>query len=182
MMKPGRVLGNGFCILAIAGCVAMVPPAAHATDVVVCLFGGRSLEGELLVVRDTALLIDRGGGYKMWEKQRIPEMAFVPFDSIQRVDVKGGSCLWYGAAIGLCVGVGIGAAAAPASSQDLGGMAMTGWMVLGGLGGLLAGSAVGASISSRDIPVTKETPGGFSSLKSCAKYDGDEPPDLKKIQ
>jgi hypothetical protein len=80
----------GFCILAMVGCLALVPATARATGVAVFVIDGRVLEGELLVVRDIALLIDQGGGYKMWEKQHLPSVVLVPFDSIQRVDVRGG--------------------------------------------------------------------------------------------
>jgi len=136
------------------------------------MFDGRVLEGELLVVRDTALVIDRKGGYSMWEKGRQADIVLIPFDSVQQVEVKGSSYLWYGAAIGLALGVGIGAAAAPAPSDDFGGMAKSGYMVPGGLAGLLGGSAVGAGISSPGTRVTAKSPGGFGVLRDFAKSDG----------
>ena len=66
----------------------MIPAPAHATDDVILVRDGKVLEGGLLVVRDTALLIDEGG-HKMWEKKPHPNVVVIPFDSIVRVEVKG---------------------------------------------------------------------------------------------
>jgi len=159
----------------------MVPATAHATDVVVFMLDGRVLEGGLLVVRDTALLIDQGGGYKMWEKQHHPNVVLVLFDSIQRVEIKGSSYLWYGALTGLTLGVAIGAAIAGPSSGGLEDIDRPVFFLYGGLGGLLVGSVVGASISSPGTSVNAESSGGFRGLRSFAKYDGDEPAYLKEI-
>lgn len=169
-----------FRILATVACLAMVPAIGHATDVTVFALDGRVLQGELLVVRDTALLIGQGGGYKMWEQQHHPNVVLVSFDSIQRVEIEGSSYLWYGALGGLALGLAVGAATAP-SSGVLGDYTKGGRIIFAGLGGLLVGSVVGGSISSPGTSVKANSPGGFGGLRSLAKYDRDEPAYLKEI-
>lgn len=157
-----------------------LPLCSPAAGVTVFMLSGRSMEGDLLAVREDSVLLDIGGGYRMWEKEHRPNVVVLPFESLDHVVVEGSSYLWYGALGGLALGIFVGEAADSSDGQwgDLG----KPWRIVGGgLGGLLVGSIIGATITSPDSTVTSLSPGGFSGLKGFAIYD-EEPAFLRNIR
>lgn len=146
----------------------------RAEDVVVQLSNGSTIEGKLLSVRDSAIVLDRGGTYKMWDKDRKERgIVVVLFRDIRLVKVEGRSYLVEGAAIGLACGYLLGAAAHSPPSTLHG--------VAGVFPGLLVGFTVGAIISPADAVIGETSPDGFGALRKFATYPEQEPDWLQEI-
>jgi hypothetical protein len=156
----------------------------EGADVAVVLRSGQKIEGELVSVRESSLLI------------ATPTENIIPIRdaNVSHVIVQGNSHELVGAGVGLVSGLLIGglvAAMEIESSEregDFGGAfrwAFGGAVVSVGLGavaGTLVGTGIGAAASQSDIEVSLDVPAERSALKKLARYPDKEPEFLKAIR
>ncbi len=161
-------VSHSVCVFVAA--MLMVPAALHAKDVVVYMSNGRIVNGELLVVGDTSLLL---GSIKLPGEEGMLYRMSIPFDSIWQVEVEGGSKMWAGAFVGFLAGAAVGAATAGPPGGILGDMTAP-MAIMGGSLGALVGGGVGSLITTDDIWVNAGSPGGFSVLRKYARYDTEQ--------
>jgi hypothetical protein len=162
MMRTSRFV----CVFVAA--ILMVP-VMHAKDILVHMSDGSIIQGELLLVRDTSLLL---GSATIQGREETLDLMRVPFDSIWQVDIRGGSQMWIGAFAGFVAGTITGVATAPPPGGFLGDMTLLG-AIGGGLLGALVGGGIGSLITTDDVWVTAVSPGGFSALRVYARYENE---------
>jgi hypothetical protein len=166
---------------------------AQGAEVVVFLDEGRQAAGELLAVRDTALLIDTlGGKGEDTSVTRIAGIVRVGREAIQKVKVKGESFRLKGTLIVAAIGGTVGAVIGFASGDDkpkgfytwtltAGQKALIGGVGGGVIGGLIGG-VVGAARSSKDKEYDASVDAAWASLKALARYPDKEPEFLEVIK
>jgi hypothetical protein len=149
---------------------------------------GSRYSGELLSVRDTAIVI----GLVM----DAPESVFmndsttvqvIGKSGIRLVQMEGKSYVLMGAGVGLLAGGGIGAAIGAGGRHDEGDVIGLGkaaefvtGAAIGALGGLLLGLAVGGAASSKDVEFTNQRGESMDILRPYARYQFGEPAVLKR--
>jgi hypothetical protein len=174
----------------------------QGTDVVVLLTSGQEIEGELVSVRDSSVLIAAESG-------RIPPglpaqvhgILAIKDTMVTRFVVQGSSNVFLGMGLGLLGGIVVGGAigaisySPPARPEgvvaaivwpyveqtSLGG-AITDGMLIGAVVGTAAGAVVGAAASETDIEVGLSVPAERSALKKLARYPDKEPEFLEGIK
>ncbi len=119
---------------------------AQGAEVVVFLDEGRQAAGELLAVRDTALLIDTlGGKGEDTSVRRIAGIVRVGREAIQKVKVKGESFRLKGTLIGAAIGGTVGAVIGFANGNDEPKGFQT-WTVTAGQKALIGGAGGGVLV------------------------------------
>lgn len=166
---------------------------AQGANVVVFLNDGQQVAGELLAVRDTALLIDTlGGKGEDTSFTQIAGIIRVGREAIQKVKVKGESFRLKGTLIGFAIGGTVGAVVGFASGNDepkgfqiwtltAGQKALVFGASVGAIGALVGG-IVGAARSSKDKEYDASVDEAWASLKAFARYPDKEPEFLKEIR
>ena len=162
---------------------------ADGADVVLLLNSGSEVSGELLSVRENAILIARTSGTTDEVLERFPDaISVVPYESVQKVTIDGNSYVLLGLGLGLVTGVAVGFAVAPDAHEDnspgqlVDGINSTYSVSIGGLIGLALGTVVGAAASTGDNEMETSTFKSPYSLKPYARYQEDEPEFLKAIE
>jgi hypothetical protein len=183
-------------------------PWTQGTDVVILLVSGQEVEGELVSVRDSSVLI-------AVDRESIPPGLPPPIQGIlaikdtlvSHVVVEGSSHVLLGTGLGLVAGVvgggAIGAAsyspqpppnpkgpfeaigvavAYPFVEGARAGSYVVGGMLIGAVVGALVGAGVGAATSKSDIEVNLFVPAERSALKKVARYPDKEPKALERIK
>ncbi|MGA9363268.1 MAG: hypothetical protein WBW16_02760 [Bacteroidota bacterium] len=155
----------------------------QGTDVAVLLTSGQEIEGELVSVRDSSVLI----------ATRTGDIVPIRDTVVSHVIVKGSSHVARGLAFGfvegtfggMIVGAAIGDATArndPAEAfRAVVGGAMLG-AVLGAVVGTVSGGLKGEAESNREIRVDLSMPAERSALKKLARYPDKEPEFLQVIK
>jgi hypothetical protein len=164
---------------------------ARGASIVVFLNDGRQVTGELLAVRDTALLIDTlVGKTEDSAATQIAGIVRVSRNAVQKVRVKGESFKGKGRLYGTLVGAGLGVVIGFADGNDPPGsfMRLTAGekaLTFGAFGGLLGGfvgAIYGAAWSTEDKEYDTSVKEDWASLKAVARYPEQEPEFLKKIK
>ena len=165
--------------------------AAQGANVIVFLNEGQQVGGELLAVRDTALLIDTlGGTGEATSVTQFAGLVRVGREAIQKVKVKGESFRLKGTLIGAAIGGTVGAVIGFASGDDppgtmmrytAGQKALLGGAVLGVIG-VLVGGMSGVAWSSKDKEYDASMDESWVSLKAVARYQDKEPEFLQVIK
>jgi hypothetical protein len=180
-------------LFATIGSFLMLPKAqlvSQGANVIVFFNEGRQVTGELLAVRDTALLIDTlVGKAKDSTATQIAGIVGVSRDAVQKVRVKGESFKGKGRLYGTLVGAGLGVAIGFADGNDPPGsfMRLTAGekaLTAGAFGGLLGGfvgAIYGAAWSTEDKEYNTSVKEDWASLKAVARYPEQEPEFLRSI-
>ncbi len=183
---------NRLIILAASFMLPLSVLLADGAKVSVFLKSGEVLEGELIAVRNDAILIARQPGLS--EKALAQDSTSVmrlPLGEVGLVRVPGSSHVLLGALIGLPVGIAAGALIGASMTDEpknvpglivypLDAAAHTAaGAAIGGAGGLVLGLIVGgaASQSDQDFPPTD-----IAKLRTFARYSGNEPGLLQRTQ
>ena len=156
-------------------------------EVKLLLYNKTEIEGELLSVRDSALIICTE--YSATEEElanSIYPVIPVRNNEIQEITIEGNSYVWWGIGIGYLTGAIIGyllgqtGATNDKTDQAFSGL---GGGILGGLIGLAAGGGIGYAFSTEEF-VLQEIPSGYNFyfLKPLARYPDKEPEYLKVIE
>jgi hypothetical protein len=164
---------------------------AHGAKVVLFLKDGGDEAGELLAVRDTALLIDtledRG---EDTTATQIAGIISVNRGAIQTLIVRGESLRIKGILYGALIGAGLGAAIGLADGNDpdwpspghtAGQKALIGLSYGAPLGASMGG-IIGAAWSSKDKQYNVTVDEWWASLKAVARYPDKEPEFLQVIK
>jgi hypothetical protein len=179
------------------------PGESEKATVRISLNNGQEIEGELISVRDSSVLIAT-------EDEDVPSVLSTGVNGIiaikdtmiSRVTIEGSSHVLAGMCVGLVGGVVIGgviAASQPEPSpppsgnlaQGFGeafgeafaeGVARGAVLLAGAVGGTLVGAAVGAAKSKRDVEVNLDVPAERSALKKLARYPDKEPKAFQVIK
>lgn len=149
---------------------------------------GTEINGELLFVRDTSIIICPDIALFETELARINHPIYnIRNSEIIEITIEGGWYIWsrmgYGALGGALLGAGLAAATYEKSSymSETGAIIIVG--VLGTLVGAITGGVVGYTLSSEEFILQEIPPGyDFSFLKSFARYRDEEPEYLKAIK
>jgi hypothetical protein len=145
---------------------------------------GSRYSGELLSVRDTAIVI----GLVMDAQESVfmndsTTVQVVGRSEIKLVQIEGKSYTLMGAGIGLLAGGAIGAGGYHDEGDVIGlgkaAESVTGAAV-GALGGLLLGLAIGGAASSKDVEFTNQRGESMDILRPYARYQSGEPAVLKR--
>jgi hypothetical protein len=156
----------------------------QGADVAVILTNGQKIEGELISIRDSSLLIATATG------NTIP----IRDTNVSRMIVQGNSHVLVGGGVGLLSGLLIGGLVAGMEIEsleregDVGGAFR--WVFggagvsvgLGALAGTLVGVGIGAAASQSDIDVSLDVPAERSALKKLARYPDNEPEFLEQVK
>lgn len=145
------------------------------------------IEGELLSVRDSSLIICTE--YSATEEElanSVYPVILVRNNEIQEITIEGNSYVWWGIGIGYLTGAIIGyllgqtGATNDNTDQAFSGL---GGGILGGLIGLAAGGGIGYAFSTEEF-VLQEIPSGYNFyfLKTLARYPDKEPEYLKVVE
>lgn len=156
-------------------------------EVVLLLNNKTEIEGELLSVRDSALIICTE--YSATEEElanSVYPVILVRNNEIQEITIEGNSYVWWGIGIGYLTGAIIGyllgqtGATNDNTDQAFSGL---GGGILGGLIGLAAGGGIGYAFSTEEF-VLQEIPSGydFYFLKPFARYPDTELEYLKVVE
>jgi small nuclear ribonucleoprotein (snRNP)-like protein len=178
-----------FFALFLVMAFSMQEAIAQGSEVVILLKTGEEIEGELLSVRDDALVISKDVGAREYDLKASPdEISVIRRDSIKSVTIEGSSYVLTGIGIGFVGGVAVGWAIGSSSKsedvvEDVLKPATTAISAaLGGLVGLGVGAIVGAAVSRSDQEVSVAEPNKILSLRKSARYTKQEPDFLQKIQ
>jgi hypothetical protein len=162
---------------------------AEGVNVVLLLTNGQEVEGELISIRDSSVLI-------VVEDQNVPRalatgvqgILAVKDTMISHVIIEGSSRVLLGIGLGLYGGGLVAAAVAPRpSSEDplvkgVQEMDRAVRVVLAALAGMIVGGVIGASASESEIEVSLSVPAERSALKKLARYPDKEPEFLQAIK
>jgi outer membrane protein W len=157
---------------------------AQGANIAVILSNGRIQEGELLSVRDSALIISIApAGVTEVAANEAPPSTLIRNQDIQKVIIKGESNVLKGVGLGFLIGAGAGALIGVAGGDDPpGGLfslsapekAALG-AILGGGCGVIVGTIAGAASSSRDKVIEALPNKDFSILRPVARFPTREP-------
>jgi hypothetical protein len=149
---------------------------------------GSRYSGELLSVRDTSIVI--GLVMDAQESAFMSDSTTVQVigkSEIRLVQMEGKSYMLVGAAIGLLAGGGIGAAIGASGKQEkedvigpVKALESGTGVLVGMVGGLLVGLAVGGAASSKDVAFTNQRGESMDILRPYARYQFGEPAVLKR--
>lgn len=159
-------------------------------EVRVLLNNGQEIEGELLSVRDSSLVVSTLEDFDP-DDQVAQTRGIITLGNqeILRVVLKGESKILKGMGLGTLIGGGFGAALGFASGDDppgwfsltAGEKSVAGGIVFGAVG-FIIGTVAGLASSSRDKIVEPLPDQDFSSLRPFAKFPEKEPEFLKQIR
>jgi hypothetical protein len=162
----------------------------EGAEVVLLLNNGQEIKGELVSVRDSAVVISTIEDIDEKElASQTASISVIKNQEILHVTVKGKSNLLKGMGLGTLIGVGSGALLGLASGDDppgwfsfsAGEKAAALGILLGGAG-FIVGTIAGV-ISSKGSKEIEPLPDlDFSSLKSVARYPAGEPGYLREIK
>ncbi|MFC2119757.1 hypothetical protein ACFLQ4_01665 [Bacteroidota bacterium] len=155
-------------------------------NVVLLVKSGKEISGELLSVRESALIICTEHSAT---EQELASLKFpintIQNDEIKELTIEGSNYILLGLGIGVvaCTGIGLllGLASDPSNNAIISPELALGF--LGFLVGLVAGPTVGYFLSTDDIILQEIPPGyDFSFLKPLSRYPDEEPEYLKAIE
>ena len=166
----------------------------QGSDVKVMLRHGGMIEGELLCVQYSSLLVE--AAIELARENPSDPTAGVkrlPTSQVAVVKIEGNSYVPLGVGLGLVVGALAGAAIGASQTEEpknlgealiepleAGTNALAGTLI-GGLGGMLLGGIIGGTTSRSEQSITHNSPGGMASLSQYAKYPEGEPEFLKAV-
>lgn len=163
-------------------------------DVKVMLHQGRVIEGELLCVQGSSVVVAvETGSHKTTASALAASVMRIPNSQIAVVTVEGNSHAVLGLCLGTLGGMVVGAVIGASKTEEpkdiLGavvqpmveGANITAGMLYGGLGGMVLGTIIGGAASTKEQKITKDTPGGFTSLSQYARYAEGEPEFLHSV-
>jgi hypothetical protein len=166
----------------------------QGTDVKVMLRHGGMIQGELLCVQDSSLLVAAAiESAKENPSDPTAGVKRIPISQVAVVKIEGNSYVPLGIGLGLVAGGLAGAAIGASQTEEpknLGEAAfmpveatMNTWAgaLIGGLGGMLLGGIVGGAASRSEQNITHNSPGGMASLSQYAKYPDGEPEFLRAV-
>jgi hypothetical protein len=166
----------------------------QGTDVKVMLRHGGMIQGELLCVQDSSLLVAAEIDL-VKENPSDPTAGVrrIPTSQVAVVTIEGNSYVPLGIALGLLAGAlagGVIGASQTKEPKNLveaiiepmeGGTNALAGTLIGGLGGMLLGGIIGGTASHKEQSITHNSPGGMASLSQYAKYPDGEPKFLKAV-
>ena len=149
------------------------------------LQNGKEINGELLSVRDSTIIICTKHSATDLELTNLAyPIITIQNDEIKKLTIKGSNCVWIGFAIGSATFTGIGIWIGHEFDTGMdseGGKA--GFGVIGFLAGAIVGSILGYFLSTDDV-ILHEIPPVYnlSLLKPLARYPDEEPEYLRAIK
>jgi hypothetical protein len=171
-----------FMIATIVISLSPLKLVAEGSQVVVLLENGERLTGELLAVRDTAVVLSDIAGTSD------EDLAFgaaaievIRNDDIQSITVRGSSYVLPAMGIGLVGGFAVGWAIGSSSKSENVAEEVVKPVTsavsagLGSLIGIGVGAIVGVAASPKDLVITVFTPDTLRLLREKARYGGHEP-------
>ena len=174
-------------IILVLPALVITPARAGGRVIDILMRDSAIVTGELLALRDTALIITPilNASEALLEEQP-GSTSVVPFRNIARVTSEGKSHVLLGFGLGLVAGIGISAViagnAVDHSSWDAE-ISTTGdaigAVIISGLAGATGGALVGLAASSPDLDLTGNQPDQLKKLRKSARYDKAEPPYLQ---
>lgn len=149
-------------------------------EVTILLFNGKEVEGELLSVRDSALILCRE--YKATESEienSIYPIILIKNNAIKKLTFEGSLYTWIGLVAGALVGPIVGALIA---SSDRDRLAALGGIAIGILVGPIVGSVAGYALSKEEFVLYEIPPNyNFYFLRGLARYEEKEPEFIKTL-
>lgn len=150
-------------------------------EVTIVLFNGKEIEGELLSVRDSALILCTE--YAATEEElanSVYPVILVKNNVTMKLTFEGNSYVWTGIAVGWLAGAAIGQLIGKSGDEPA---AAYGGAMLGMILGITAGGIAGYALSEEEF-VLEEIPTGydFYFLNNLARYKEVEPEYLKLIK
>ncbi len=157
-------------------------------EVTLIMNNGFKINGELLSVRDTTIIIYSIYGLQENQLARLNYPIYnIHNREIKELTIEGSSYVWTGFFIGIAAGTAIGLVVGSSAEEKEGGMfeglpTFAGGS-LGSLVGATTGSIIGYNLSSEEF-VLQEIPPGYdlSILKPLARYQDEEPEYLRAIE
>jgi len=147
---------------------------------------GTEINGELLSVRDTSIVICSYIGLSENELAIINHSIYdIRNSEIKKLTVEGCNYIWTGLGIGMAGGAAIGTLGGSASEtgSSYKGVPTIVFGIIGSLAGTAIGSIVGYLLSTEEFVLQEIPPGNdFSFLKSLARYRDEEPEYLRAIE
>jgi hypothetical protein len=186
--------GSVVAVILVSLVVPMNQLLGQGRDVKVMLRNGGMIEGELLCVQDSSLLV--GAAIELARENPSDPTAGVkriPTSKVAVVTMEGSSYVLLGVGLGLVVGALAGGAIAASQIEEprnlgeavvmpLGNaMGIGAGALIGGLGGMLLGGIIGGAASQSERNITQNSPGGMALLSQFAKYPDGEPEFLKAV-
>jgi hypothetical protein len=156
-------------------------------EVLLLLKNGKEVNGELLSVRDSTIILCSEYSAADEELARLayPILLFSNND-IQQLAIEGSDYIWTAIGVGTLVGGGIGAligSAAHEGSDRYRGLAILAGMIIGGSVGVVAGWIAGYSLSTEEYVMWEIPPDyNWSILKPLSRYPDEEPEYLRVIK
>jgi hypothetical protein len=143
-------------------------------EVTLILFNGKEIEGELLTVRDSCLILCTE--YKATESELANStypIILIKNNVIKELTFEGSQYFWTGLAAGYLAGSITGVQIAKSSNESPGSWAMIG---LGGVLGSIAGGIAGYALSKEEFVLYGIPPNyNFYFLRNFARYEDKEP-------
>ncbi len=164
---------------------------AQGAEVVLALKDGRRVDGELLSVRDSSIVLSTNMRLSEHDLTELADLlVVVRSEEILHVIIKGKSNILSGMGEGLLLGGAIGGALGLLTGDDKSGFIRftaaekAGWGAIGfGAVGLIIGTITGIASSTSDKMIEPLPDFDFSLLKQLARYKTGEPEFLKtKLQ
>jgi hypothetical protein len=165
---------------------------AEGVDVVLLLRNGREVEGKLVSVRDSSVLIDvEDEDVPPGLSTQIRGILAIKDTMISRFALEGSSHVLLGMGLGFLGGSLVGAAGGEAVassekdefSRELAATLGAGiYASIGMVAGTLVGGLIGAAASQPDIEVSPSAPAERSALKKLARYPDQEPEFLQEVK
>jgi len=157
----------------------------EGAEITISKKNGTEINGELLVVSDTSIVICSYIGLSEKELARINQPIYnIRNSEIKEITIEGSNYIWIGLGIGMAGGAAIGALGGSASEtgSSYKGVPTIGFGIIGALAGAIIGSIVGYLLSTEEFVLQEIPPGyDFSFLKSLARYRDEEPEYLRAI-
>jgi len=158
----------------------------EGAEITISKKNGTEINGELLTVRDTSIVICSYIGLSETDLAIINHSIYnIRKNEIKEVTFAGSNYIWTGLGIGMAGGVAIGALGGSASEtgSSYKGVPTIGFGIIGALAGAIIGSIVGYLLSTQEF-ILQEIPSGYdmSFLKPFARYPDEEPEYLRVIE
>jgi hypothetical protein len=158
----------------------------NGNEITLLLKDGREANGELLSVRDSAMILctENSATEEELTKLSYPILLF-PNNKIQRLTIEGSNLVLEGVIAGQLVGGLIGILVTTSSKESRGykGLAVAAGMIGGGLPGMLVGGITGHELSKEEY-ILQDIPPDYNwlILKPLSRYPDEEPDYLKAIR
>jgi len=146
-------------------------------EVTLSLINGTEINGELLSIRDSTIILDK--------KDYPNPITAVRTDEIQEITIEGSNYVLAGLGIGIVAGTLTGILVGSLLEENRQAYVSheAGLGVLGFIVGAIAGPIIGYALSSEEFVVQEIPPGyDFSFLKPLARYSAEEPEYLRAIK